>query len=92
MKNRSGRLRFARVGGRSVGAAESRRCDDLLQHRIRTVAGRRVVSWLGIVVALVAIYLAIKVVGVVFKLLMCGLLLFGLYWFFGPQLGLPPVF
>ena len=49
-------------------------------------------SWVGIAVAVVAIYLAIKVVGVVFKLLMCGLVLFGLYWFFGAQLGLPPVF
>jgi hypothetical protein len=49
-------------------------------------------SWLGIVVALLAIYLAIKVVGVVFKLLMCALVLFGLYWYFGPQLGLPTVF
>ena len=49
-------------------------------------------SWIGIAVALVAIYLAIKVVGVVFKLLLCGFVLFGLYWYFGPQLGLPPVF
>jgi hypothetical protein len=48
-------------------------------------------SWLGIVVVLVALYLAIKVVGVVFKLVLCGVVLFGLYWFLSPHLGLPPV-
>ena len=49
-------------------------------------------SWLGIVLVLVALYLAMKVVGVVLKLLMWGLVLFGLYWFLAPHLGLPPVF
>jgi hypothetical protein len=48
-------------------------------------------SWLGIVVAVIALYLAFKVVGLVFKLAMWALLLFGLYWFAAPYLGLPPL-
>ena len=46
-------------------------------------------SWLGIVLVIVGLYLAIKVVGVVFKLAMWALVLIGLYWFFAPHLGLP---
>ncbi len=49
-------------------------------------------SWLGIVVVLVAVYLAIKVAGAVLKLLMWGLVLLGLYWFLAPYLGLPQPF
>jgi hypothetical protein len=49
-------------------------------------------SWIAIVVVLVAIYLAIKVAGAVLKLLMWALVLLGLYWFLAPYLGLPPPF
>jgi hypothetical protein len=50
------------------------------------------VSWIGIVVVLIALYLAIKVVGAVLKLAMVGLVLLGLYWFLAPHFGLPPPF
>lgn len=49
-------------------------------------------SWLGIALVLVALYLAIKVAGFVLKLLLWGLVLFGLYWFLAPHLGWPSVF
>ncbi|WP_159015682.1 hypothetical protein [Cognatiluteimonas profundi] len=49
-------------------------------------------SWLGIVVVLVALYLAIKVAGAVLKLVMWALVLLGLYWFLAPYMGLPPLF
>lgn len=65
----------------------------MLQHRLRTDRfGDRAVSWLGIVVVLVALYLAIKVAGAVLKLVMWGLVLLGLYWFLAPYMGLPPPF
>ncbi len=65
----------------------------MLQHRLRARRfGKRAVSWLGIVVVLVALYLAIKVAGAVLKLVMWALVLLGLYWFLAPYMGLPPLF
>ena len=48
-------------------------------------------SWFGIVIVIIGIWLALKVVGVFFKLAMLALVLFGLYWFLAPYLGLPPI-
>ena len=48
-------------------------------------------SWMGLVIAIIGIWLALKVVGVFFKLAMWALVLFGLYWFLAPHLGLPPI-
>jgi hypothetical protein len=46
-------------------------------------------TWVGIVVLIVAIYAAIKVVGARFKIaLWVGILLFW-WWFFGPRIGIP---
>jgi hypothetical protein len=47
------------------------------------------VSWLGIVLVLVGLYLAIKVAGFLLKLTMLALVVIGLYWLFAPYLGLP---
>lgn len=49
-------------------------------------------SWLGILVAIACIYLALKVVGIMFKLLLWALALGALYWFLAPYLGLPALF
>lgn len=49
-------------------------------------------SWLGIVIVIIGLYLAFKVVGVFFKLAMWALVLFGLYWLLAPHLGLPAPF
>ena len=49
-------------------------------------------SWLGIVLVVIGVYLALKVAGFVLKLVLWGLVLFGAYWFFAPYLGLPPLF
>lgn len=46
-------------------------------------------SWLGIAVVVVGLYLAFKAVGVAMKLAMWALVLFGAYWFLAPYLGLP---
>lgn len=48
-------------------------------------------SWLGMAVAVVAIWLAIKMVGALFKVLLWGVALVALYWFAAPHLGLPQV-
>ena len=46
-------------------------------------------SWIGILVLIVAIYAAIKVVGALFKIaLWVGILVFA-GWYFGPMLGIP---
>jgi hypothetical protein len=50
------------------------------------------VSWLWIVVVVVALYLAVKVAGAVLKLAMWALVLLGLYWFLAPYMGLPRPF
>ena len=49
-------------------------------------------SWIGIVLVLVGVYLALKVAGFAFKLLMWALVLFGAYWFLAPHLGWPAPF
>ena len=49
-------------------------------------------SWLGIVLVVVGIYLALKVTGFAVKLLMWALVLCGAYWFLAPYLGLPALF
>ena len=49
-------------------------------------------SWLGIVLIVVGIIVAIKVAGFVLRLLMVVLVLAGLYLLLGPMLGLPALF
>lgn len=49
-------------------------------------------SWLGIVLVVVGLYLALKVAGFMMKLLMWGIVLVGLYWLLAPVLGLPSPF
>ena len=49
-------------------------------------------SWIGIVLVIVGLWLALKVAGFALKLLMWALVLLGLYWLLVPMLGLPPVF
>ena len=46
-------------------------------------------SWIGILVLVVAIYAAIKVVGGLFKIALWIVILGFAWWFFGPQLGIP---
>ncbi len=46
-------------------------------------------SWIGIVVLVVAVYAALKVAGALFKTaLWIGILLFA-WWYFGPKIGVP---
>lgn len=45
-------------------------------------------SWIGLVLAIVAAYFAIKVVKFVIKTLLWGLVLAGAYWYFAPMIGL----
>ncbi len=49
-------------------------------------------SWVGIAILLVVLYLAIKVAGFLLKLVLLAVVLLGLYWFIAPQLGFPPLF
>ncbi len=49
-------------------------------------------SWLAIAVLAVGIYLAFKLAGVAFKLLMWGLVLLAAYWLLAPLLGMPRPF
>lgn len=49
-------------------------------------------NWIGIVIVVVGLYLALKVAGFAMKLLMWGLVLFGLYWFLAPMVGWPALF
>lgn len=49
-------------------------------------------SWLAIVVAVVAIWLAIKMVGALMKMLFWAIALAALYWLAAPYLGLPEIF
>ena len=46
-------------------------------------------SWIGILVLVVAIYAAIKVVGALFKIALWIAILGFAWWFFGQQLGIP---
>lgn len=49
-------------------------------------------SWLGIVLVVVGLYLAFKVAGLMMKLLMWALVAVGLYWLLAPSLGWPSLF
>lgn len=46
-------------------------------------------SWLGIVLVVIGLYLALKLAGIAVKLAIWALVLFGAYWFLAPHLGLP---
>ena len=46
-------------------------------------------SWLGILVAVLCIWLAIKAIGAFFKLALWGVALVALYWFAAPYVGWP---
>lgn len=47
------------------------------------------VSWLGLVMVVVGIYLAIKVAGFALKLVLWLVVIAGAYWLLAPYLGLP---
>lgn len=49
-------------------------------------------SWLGIILVVVGIYLAIKVAGFALKLVLWVLVIGGAYWLLAPYLGLPVPF
>lgn len=49
-------------------------------------------SWIGIVLVILCFYLAFKVAGFFFKLLLWALVIFGIYWLAAPYLGLPRFF
>jgi hypothetical protein len=49
-------------------------------------------SWIGIVVAVICLYLAFKVVAFMLKLLLWAIVLGGLYVFLAPMLGMPSPF
>jgi len=49
-------------------------------------------NWVGIVVALVCLYLAFRVAAFMVKLLLLAAVLCGLYAFFAPMLGMPSPF
>ncbi|HVI25159.1 MAG TPA: hypothetical protein VM576_03045 [Xanthomonadaceae bacterium] len=46
-------------------------------------------SWIGLAVVLLALYLAFKVAGVLLRLLLWAVVLIGGYWLLAPLLGLP---
>lgn len=46
-------------------------------------------SWLGLVLVIVGIWLAVKVVGVLLRIGLVLLVVLGLYLLLGPYLGLP---
>jgi hypothetical protein len=69
-------MRFTFAGIRHIYAG--------LQYR-----GAHRMSWFGIVLVVIGLYLALKMAGFVMKLAMWALVLFGLYWFLAPRLGLP---
>jgi len=49
-------------------------------------------NWIGIVVALVCLYLAFRVAAFLVKLLLLVAVLCGLYAFFAPMIGMPSPF
>ena len=49
-------------------------------------------SWLGMLLIVVGIYLALKVAGFALKLAMWVLVIAGVYWLLAPYLGLPVPF
>lgn len=46
-------------------------------------------SWLGIVIVIIGIWLALKVAGVFFKLLLWLVVALAAWWFIAPYLGMP---
>ncbi|WP_160279940.1 hypothetical protein [Novilysobacter arseniciresistens] len=46
-------------------------------------------SWVGIALIVVGLWLALKVAGFALRLAMWALVLFGVYWLLAPMLGLP---
>jgi hypothetical protein len=55
-------------------------------------AGKTAMNWIGIVVALVCLYLAFRVAAFMVKLVLLVAVLCGLYAFFAPMLGMPSPF
>ena len=49
-------------------------------------------NWIGILVALICLYLAFRVAAFLVKLLLWAAVLCGLYAFFAPMLGMPSPF
>ena len=49
-------------------------------------------SWIGIALVILALWLALKVAGFALKLLLWAVVLAGVYWVFAPVLGLPRPF
>lgn len=47
------------------------------------------VNWIGLVLVVLGLYLAFKLIGALFKLLMWLVVLLGAYWFLAPVLGWP---
>ena len=46
-------------------------------------------NWVGIVLVVIGLYLALKVAGFAMKLALWALVLVGAYWLLAPHLGLP---
>ncbi len=46
-------------------------------------------NWIGILLVVVGLYLALKVAGFALKLAFWALVIFGIYWLLAPHLGLP---
>ena len=49
-------------------------------------------TWVAIVVAIIGVWLALKVVGALFKLALLLVVFLAAYWFVAPYLGLPLLF
>ena len=49
-------------------------------------------SWIGILLVVVGVFLALKVAGVAMKLAMWAVVICGLYWLLAPFVGLPRPF
>jgi hypothetical protein len=58
----------------------------------KSAVEKRTMSWIGIVVAVICLYLAFKVVAFMLKLLLWAIVLGGLYVFLAPILGMPSLF
>ncbi|WP_226468546.1 hypothetical protein [Luteimonas panaciterrae] len=48
-------------------------------------------SWIGVILIVVGVYLAFKVVSFLLKVAMWGLVLAGVYWVVAPLVGWPPL-
>ena len=49
-------------------------------------------SWMGVVLVIIGLYLALKLAGLALKLAMWALVLRGLFWLLAPMAGRPPLF